>query len=452
MRTLILDSVVKIGETITINGWVKIRRDHGKLIFLDIADRSARVQVVVNKKVSEEAYLAAREINPEDAVELTGKVNQRPETAINKNLPTGTVEIEAISLRSLAKAQTLPFDMGGKELQLELPTLLDHRPITLKHETIQAIFKVQERVVEGFRIAAKKLDCMEVFPPTIAPVASEGGADVFKLNYYDHDAFLAQSPQLYKQILVGAFERVYMISHAYRAEPSVTTRHLSELVQIDVEMGFITFDELLDALEFIGTEIVVYTVQKSERELQIYNIEKPRVAKKIPRLTLREAQQIISKRTGKDLSAEQDLNPEDEKEICKWALKEHDCDFVTITHFPTKKKPFYTHPDPKDSQYSLSYDLLFRGIEISSGSQRIHEYDMLVKIITERGMDVNKFSMYLDSFKFGMPPEGGFSFGIERLTMKLLGLSNIREASLFPRDMERIDERLSKTSEKNSHD
>ncbi len=450
MRTLILDTVINIGKEITIQGWVKIRRDHGKLIFLDIVDRSARVQVVVNKKVSETAYLAAQQLHPEDAIELTGKVNERPANAVNKELATGTVELEATKITCLASAQTLPFDMGSKELNLELPTLLDHRPITLKHEKIQAIFKVQERLIEEFRSAAKKLDCLEVFPPTIAPAASEGGADVFKVNYYDHDAFLAQSPQLYKQILVGAFERVYMISHAYRAEPSVTTRHLSELVQIDVELGFVTFSELLDALEFVGTSILMKTAERSEKELKVYGMEKPHLSNKVPRLTLREAQTMIKKRTGRDVSHEQDLNPEDEKEICLWSREEHDSDFVTITHFPTRKKPFYTHPDPEDPTYSLSYDLLFRGIEISSGSQRIHNYDMLIKALHDRGIDPTKLTLYLDSFKYGMPPEGGFSFGIERLTMKLLGLSNIREASLFPRDMERVDERLSKFSHKNS--
>jgi nondiscriminating aspartyl-tRNA synthetase len=230
----------------------------------------------------------------------------------------------------------------------------------------------------------------------------------------------------------------------YRAEPSVTTRHLSEVVQMDCEFAFIdSFDQLLDALEFVGTSMISHAAKTCSYELSLLGIPEPKIPTKVPRLTLREAQAIVTQRTGRDLSQEKDLNPEDEREICAWAVEQHDSDFVTITHYPTKKRAFYTMPDPADPEYSLSYDLLFRGIEISSGSQRIHEYDRLVEAIKGRGMNPADFSMYLSSFQYGMPPEGGFSFGLERVTMKLLELSNVREASLFPRDMERVDVRLS---------
>lgn len=443
-RVLMKDTLRQVGDVVTIQGWVATRRDHGKLMFLDVRDRSGILQIVVNPQVSEEAYKEAQKLRAEFVVSITGVVNKRPERLINPHIETGTVELEAQEVVILSEAETLPFDMGVETLNLELPTLLDYRSLTLRHPKIQAIFKIQESIIEHFREAAKKLDCTEIFVPTLVASATEGGADVFKVDYYDKKAFLAQSPQLYKQIMVGVFERVYTVSHAYRAEPSVTTRHLSELVQIDIEIGFINkFSELLDALEFVGTYMLVQTAKTCSRELALFGVEPPLVPTKVPRLKLREAQEIIKERTGRDLSHEQDLNPEDEREICAWAKEKHKSDFVTITHFPTMKKPFYTHPDPEDPEYSLSYDLLFRGMEISSGSRRVNDYKMLLDTLKDRGIDPAGFGLYLQAFKYGIPPEGGFSFGIERLTWKLLEMPNIREASLFPRDMERVDERFS---------
>lgn len=441
-RTLISETPTKAGEDVLISGWVKTRRDHGKLIFLDIRDRSGMVQVVVNPRVSEEAYKTATELRPEFAVELSGKVNKRPENAINKEIITGEIEIEAKEITILSGAETLPFDLGMVQLNLELPTLLDYRTITLRHAHVLFIFQVQAAIALGFRKAAESLGCTEIFVPTIAASSTEGGTEVFKVDYYDHKAFLTQSPQLYKQMLVPVFERVYTISHAYRAEPSVTTRHLSEIVQMDCEFGFVDFPMLLDYFELIGTETLHFAQEQCKKEFNHFDVEKISFGK-IPRLTLREAQEIIFKETGRDSRSEKDLAPVDEIDICKWALKNHQSDFVTITHFPTKAKPFYTHPDPENPEYSLSYDLLFRGTEIMSGSQRVNDYEQLVNAIKERGMNPDSFNMYLQAFKYGMPPEGGFSFGLERLTMKLLNLKNIREASLFPRDMERVDERLS---------
>ncbi len=440
-RTLVADTVKFVGKEIKINGWVRTRRDHGKLIFLDIRDRSGVMQVVVNPKVSKDAYETAQTLRPEFAVEVLGKVNKRPEGTINKDLPTGEIEIEASNITVLSKAQTLPFDMGGEDLKLELPTLLDHRSLTLRHPKIETIFKVQAEVLEGFRKAAETLGCTEIVTPTIVASATEGGAELFEVEYYDHKAYLSQSPQLYKQMMVPVFERVWTISHAYRAEPSVTTRHLSETTQLDCEFGFVTFEELLDLLERVAVEMLRHVEDTcSYVERNEYG--------KIPRLTLREAQEIIYKEFGRDNRREKDLNPQDEIDICNYAQDKYKSDLVTITHFPSKAKPFYIMPDPKNPEYSLSYDLLFRGVEILSGGQRVHDYGELTKAIKDRGMKPKNFQMYLMAFRYGMPPEGGFSFGLERITMKLLGLSNIREASLFPRDMERVDERLN-TNDKN---
>lgn len=442
-RTLAKDAINKISKQVFLKGWIKTRRDHGKLIFLDLYDRSGLVQMIVNPKVSNYAYNIAQEIKTEFVVEVVGKVNKRPTNAVNKNLKTGTVEIEISKINILSKAEALPFDMGGEDLILELPTLLDHRPLTLRHLKIKSIFEVQEAIAQSFREAAQRLDCTEIFVPTISASATEGGADVFSINYYDHKAYLTQSPQLYKQMMVPVFERVFTIAKAYRAEPSVTTRHLCEVTQMDCEFGFSDFEMLLDLLEDVGRQTLNGAIEKSQDLLKLFNIEKPKIDAKIPRLTLREAQEIIFKEKGRNNRNEADLSPQDEIDLGEWVGQEFGSDLITITHFPTKKRAFYTMPDPKNKEFSLSYDLLFKGSEIASGSQRINDYSMLVKTIKERRLDPKNFGMYLMAFKYGMPQEGGFSFGLERMTMKLLNLPNIREASLYPRDMERVDERFS---------
>lgn len=435
-RTLIKDTVSSVGQEVRLKGWVDTKRDHGKLTFIDLRDRTGIVQCVGFQKMSD--------LTVESSVEIIGVVKKRPEKMINPDLATGTVEIDVKEYNVLSQSEVLPFDMGQQTLNLELPTLLDHRSLTLKHKKIQTIFKIQAAIADAFRAAARELNCTEIFIPTIAAGATEGGAEVFQVDYFGHKAFMTQSPQLYKQIMVGVLERVYTIAKAYRAEPSVTTRHLTEATQMDIEIAFIeSFDELLDALEFVGTFMIKNTATDYADVLKEFGVEQPLVPTKIPRLTLREAQKIVTERTGRDLSKENDLNPEDEQEICIWAKEKHKSDFVTITHFPTKKRAFYTHPDPKDPEYSLSYDLLFRGLEILSGSQRINNYQQLIDAMKKKGVNPDNFRMYLMAFKYGMPQEGGFSFGLERLTMKLLELHNVREASLFPRDMERIDERLS---------
>lgn len=435
-RTLIGDTVKKVGEKVKIAGFVHVVRAHGKIAFADITDRTGVLQVVGEAEVAN--------LKPQYAVEIEGTVNARPEKMINDKIETGKVELYADKVTVLAKAEEMPFDMGGEELNLELPTLLDNRTLSLRHPKIKKIFKVQAEVLSGFRKASEELGCTEISVPTISASSTEGGAEVFTVDYYGHKVFLTQSPQLYKQMLVPSLERVFVITKVYRAEPSVTTRHISECTQMDCEIGFASFNELLDAMEFVGAKTLENVEKKCVKILEDYKVPKLQISKQIPRLKMREAQEIIFKRTGVDHRTEKDLDPEDEKEISKWALEEKESDLVTITHYPTKKRAFYTMPDPADSEYSLSYDLLFRGLEIMSGSQRVNDYKELIEAIRERGMDPSNFEMYLQTFKYGMPPEGGFSFGLERITMKLLNLSNVREASLFPRDMERVDFRFSR--------
>lgn len=434
-RTLITDCIGKIDEQVEICGWVWVRRDHGKVVFLDVLDKTGIIQVVITGNVDVD-------LRAQYVVCVRGKVIKRPENLINLNVSTGSIEIQAENIKVLSKADELPFDLSVPELNLQLPTLLDYRPLTLRYPKVKSIFQVQATLLQGFRATAEGLGCTEIVVPTIAASSTEGGAEVFRVDYYEYKGFLTQSPQLYKQMMVPIFERVYTISKAYRAEPSVTTRHLSEATQLDCEFGFVDFNELLDLLEQVALGMIGIAISRCENILKSFSVEKP-VLGKIPRLTLKEAQEIVFKEFGRDNRKEVDLTPLDEVDICQWAKKTHRSDLVTITHFPTSKRAFYTMPDPKDSIYSLSYDILFRGLEIASGSQRINDYNQLVNAIENKGMDPENFKMYLQAFKYGMPPEGGFSFGLERVTMLLLELSNVREASLYPRDMERVDIRLS---------
>ncbi|MDO8498886.1 MAG: aspartate--tRNA(Asn) ligase [bacterium] len=436
-RTLILDCNQKVGEKVKICGWVQVRRDHGKIIFLDILDRSGVIQVVATPDV-------AGSLHPQDVVCIQGVVNKRPEKLVNPNLETGLVELQAEKIEVLSKAEELPFDMGSKELDLQLPTLLDYRSLTLRHPKVREIFKIQEVVIDAFREALKKKEFTEFQSPVIIPQTAEGGAEVFEVKYFDQKAYLAQSPQFYKQILVGVFERVFTVNKTLRAEPSVTTRHLTEVTTLDGEFGFIdSWEEVIEMVEYV----IKYILSRVEKEcgdiLKTFNASIPKVSEKLPRIKLREAQEIIFKRTGRDNRKEPDLEPEDEREISRWALEEHGSELVFITHYPVSKRPFYTYEDPDDLGYTLSFDLIGRGTEWLTGGQRINTYDVLVEKAKDRGVDLKKSELYLQAFKYGLPPEGGFSFGSERIVMHILGLSNIREASLFPRDMERVDVRLS---------
>lgn len=436
-RTLITDLLSLVGKKILIAGYVQTKRDHGKITFVDVVDRSGTVQVVGSND-------NFRQLSPYDVVEIEGNVNNRPESMANEKIPTGKIEIKAEKLQTLSKAQELPFDMNMQTLDLELPTLLDFRGLTLRHNKIKAIFKVQEAVIDEFRQSLKRRDFTEFQSPVIIPQGAEGGAEVFEVKYFDYKAYLAQSPQFYKQILVPVFERVFTVNKTLRAEPSVTTRHLTEVTTLDAEFGYIdSWQELMDMAEDVIKDIFKRVEKDCTRELELLEATIPKVPAKIPRIKLAEAQQIIFERTKRDSRKEVDLAPEDEREICKWSLDEHKSDLIFITHYPTSKRPFYTHEDPEDPKHTLSFDLLGRGTEWLTGGQRINDLDTLIKKAKERNVDLAKSELYLQAFKYGMPPEGGFSFGSERITMHILNLKNVREASLFPRDMERVDVRLS---------
>jgi nondiscriminating aspartyl-tRNA synthetase len=432
-----------IGNEIRLQGWIRIRRDHGKLIFLDLRDKDGIIQIVVNPSVSEEAYKVAQDIKPEYAVEVIGKVNRRPGGSANKDLDSGDVEIEATGIKVEAEAQTLPFDMGGEDLNLELPTLLDHRALGLRHPKIQAIFKVQAVIIDSFREFFKKEGFMEFQAPSIVPAVAEGGAQVFEVDYFGNKTYLSQSPQLYKQIVMSAFERVFSVNKIFRAEPSVTTRHLTEVVSLDAEMAFInSWEDVKDMAEQVVRFILGRLEKECKKELEMYKVSIPVMIEKTPFLSLREAQEKIFKHSGRDVRKEKDLNPEDEREICAIIKEETGSDFVFVYGYPTKNKPFYVYPNPKDPDYNEGMDLLCKGIEWLSGGRRVNDYKQLMEHVSEWKMDPAKIEMFLEAFRYGVPPEGGFAFGAERMTMQVLDLQNVRQASMFPRDMERVDERL----------
>lgn len=434
-RTLITNTVDKIGEKVRLEGWANTIRDHGKITFVDLRDRSGVVQCVgVNLE----------RVSPESVIEIIGTVAKRPEKLVNEKIKTGGVEIQIESLKLISPAAELPFDMGTEDLNLDLPTLLDYRSLTLRHKKQQAIFKLQAVVINAFREALTKKDFTEFQAPSIISAVPEGGAEVFKVKYFDHEAYLSQSPQLYKSLLVGIFERVFSVNKVFRAEPSVTTRHLTEVTSLDAEFGFIdSWKEVLDMEEYVVRYIFNEVENKCSEELTLFGATVPKLSEKIPLLKLREAQEIIFKRTGRDVRDEKDLAPEDEREICKWSLEEKGSDLIFVSHFITKKKPFYVYPDPEDPTYAYSVDLLGRGVEWSSGGQRLNNYEDIVKNVHEWGLKEEDIALYLQSFRYGVPTLGGFALGAERVTMHILGLKNVREASMFPRDMERIDLRLS---------
>jgi nondiscriminating aspartyl-tRNA synthetase len=436
-RTLIGELGKHIGETVSISGWVDVRRDQGKMVFFDFRDRSGMVQGVTLPQSP--ALEAAKEMKNEYVVSVSGIVNKRPEKNVQAGKLNGDIELEVTGIEMLSPAQELPFD---KDTDLNIDTRFDYRPYTMRSQRDRDIFTVQATILNAYRNSLRNQGLTEFVAPALVGGDAEGGSAVFKVGYYyDQTAYLATSPQLYKQIMVGAFERVFTIAKIFRAEKSATTRHLSELTQMDFEMGFIKDEfDVMAVLEQTVRDTVQEVGEKHAAEFARLGAEVPHLGKKFPILTLAEAHATLG------VPPEDDMTPEHERDICAWALKEHDSDFVFITKFPTAARAFYTMGDSKGP--SRGFDLLFRGLEINSGAQRIHSYEDMVARIEERGMDPKKFAFYLQAFKYGMPPHGGCSTGLERFTGRMLNLGNVKEASAFPRDMNRIDILLSGNEEK----
>ncbi len=441
-RIYIKDLKDHIGEEVMIAGWVDVRRDQGKMVFFDMRDMTGKVQCVVLPNHAE-AIEQAKEVRLEWVLKMKGVVNKRPERNVKAGVLNGDIELEVLGIEILSQAAPLPFDMSLDGYNLDLTTELDHRALVLRQPKVQAVFKVQETVIDSFREFMKKNMFFEFQAPAITPATAEGGAEVFQIDYFDKKAYLTQSPQLYKQIVMSAFERAFSVNKVFRAEPSSTTRHLTEIVSLDAEMAFIdSWTDVRDMAEETVRYILKQVAEKNAEHLKILGATLPVMIEKTPTMSLREVQDKIFEKKGRDVRGEKDTNPQDEREICEIIKEETGSDFVFIYGYPTRKKPFYVYPNPDEPEYNEGMDLICRGVEWLSGGRRINEYEQLMKHVELWNMDPGKVKMFLEAFKYGVPPEGGFALGAERITMQLLELKNVREASMFPRDMNRIDEKL----------
>jgi len=435
-RIPIAETPAHVGEEILIRGWVDIRRDHGKLVFLDVRDRSGKVQLVVLP--GSDAISSVSDVRNEYAVEIVGLVKDRPERMRNPELPTGGIEIEAKTLRVLGKPLVeLPIDVSRPELDVNLDTLLNHRTLSLRNVKVRAIFVIYSEMLRSYDEAMRAEGFVEIKTPKILGSATEGGANFFKIKYFDRDAFLAQSPQFYKQAAMSAFERVFEVGTVFRAEPHFTTRHVNEYTGLDAEMGFIDgMEDIMDELERTMKHIFRNIGEACVTELSLYGESVPDDVA-IPRIRLLEAEKILRAEYGKELE-NHDIDGEGERMICEYVKKTFGSDLVFLTHYPTALRPFYSMPSPEDPASTETFDLLFRGVEIASGGQRIHEADRLTENIRAFGFDPDDFKDYVDIFRYGAPPHGGWGLGSERIVQKILGLGSIKEAVLYPRDVKRL--------------
>lgn len=413
-------------KNVLVRGWVHKITDLSHVVFIKLRDKSGIIQLVCDKE-------QIKDLRLESAIEVVGKVCD------NEKAP-GKIEVivEEIKIVGNTYYDKLPFEINSFKNKAALETQLDHRTISLRRPEIRAIFKVQSEIETAFRDYLKERNFEQIHTAKIIDSSTEGGSEMFTVNYFDRRSFLAQSPQFYKQMMVGAgFERVFEIGHAYRAELHNTWRHLNEYVSLDVEMGFIKDEfELMDLEEGFINYLFSHLNKVCKKELDMYKID---LSKKvsIPRITLQQAHEILLNEYNKK-SPIGNIDAEGEVLISKYVKEKYDCDFVFLTKYPVSKRPMYTMPDDDNKELTKSFDLIYDGLEITTGGQRINDYKMLKDNIIKFGLNPDDFDFYLESFKYGMPPHGGFAIGLERLTMKILKLTNIREATLIPRDMKRL--------------
>lgn len=422
-----------VGQNVMVRGWLNNTRAFGKLAFLILRDRSGLIQVVIEDKQESQKILG---LQPGSILRIQGTASASKEANIGVEIihPKITVENPI--------TEVPPIEYYKPQIHSDLEFVLDNRPMALRNRELQAVFRIQGEIAHAYRLYMHdKVDASEYFAPNIIGASSEGGAEFFNVDYFGYTATLAQSSQLYKQMMVGVNERVFALMPFFRAEPSQTSRHLSEGKQFEFEMGFFEdWREILDIQEGAVKYIVSHLKERSKSDLQALGDTlitcPPNVP--FPRLTFAEAQEIYFQRTGIDERKEPDLNPAAERELCAWAAEKHGTDLVFIIDWKKEKRPFYAYPKEEDPNLTNTFDLLCAGTEITSGGQRRHTYESMLEGLKMKGMDPANFQDYLSIFKYGMPPHGGFGMGLERLTMTLLKLKNIREASLFPSDTKRI--------------
>src|SRR5438477_1452099 len=424
MRVLSSELSAHAGERVTMAGWLHAKRELGSVTFVGLRDRAGMAQVVVEPPF---------ELSAETVVEVEGVV-------VAAEQAPGGVELHEPSFRVLAEpAEPPPLELRRPELKESLPVLLDHAPLAWRHPRERAKLEVLAASVAGFRRTLDGLGFTEICTPKIVASATESGANVFRLDYFGRPAYLAQSPQFYKQDLVGVFERVFEVGPVFRAEPHDTTRHINEYVSLDAEFGFIENHFTVMALLREVIAGILTTLNEQYRpELELLHLQMPAVPQEIPHIFFADAQELIFRRYATDVRGEPDLSPQDERWLGEWAQQEFGSDFLFVTGYPMRKRPFYTHPDPARPDYSNSFDLLFRGTELVTGGQRLHLYQDYLAALEAARLPSEPFESYLEAFRYGMPPHGGFAIGLERLLMQLTGVPNIRLTTTFPRDLTRL--------------
>jgi nondiscriminating aspartyl-tRNA synthetase len=418
-----------VGERVKLAGWIHTIRALGRANFLLLRDATGLTQVFLTK--AEMAQLEG--LLPESVIEVEGTVAATAQAPGGHELNTPQVRVLS------AVSEGLPFPINKPELEPQLDTFLNYAPLGLRHPTKQAIFRIAAGVVTGFRQTLRGLGFTEIATPKIVASATEGGANVFGIDYFGRKAYLAQSPQFYKQMMVGVFERVFEVGPVFRAEPHATIRHTNEFVSLDAEMGFIDdHHDVMKAVTAVVHGILDALASQCASELALLDVALPRAPDELPAIHFADAQALILDRYGEDCRGEPDLAPQHERWLGEWAQETHDSDFLFVTGYPMSKRPFYTHPDPDNPTYSNSFDLLFRGMEMITGGQRLHLYEDYLAALSRNDLPPEPFEGYLQAFRYGMPPHGGFAIGMERVVMQLVGAQNLRETTLFPRDLHRL--------------
>ncbi|NMC67524.1 MAG: aspartate--tRNA(Asn) ligase [Spirochaetales bacterium] len=420
------------GKEISIKGAIHRLRILPNVTFCILRLERTLIQVVAEQQYDLSAFLEG------DFVEVTGLVRAsklNDKAILNKNYEISLTKINLIH----RPKEVPPFEINKKELNIKPDLEFDMRQISLRHPKKRAIFKISETIANSFASFLETNNFTRIFSPKIVFAGAEGGANIFKIQYFDRVAYLAQSPQFYKQYGVGIFGKVYDIGPVFRAEKHNTTRHVNEYISLDFEMGFISSFEDIMALETAYLKFMIEQLkEKNNFELELLEITLPEITDSIPSIKLKEAHEIFFKIQKIDYRNEPDLSPDEEKFLTQWSKKEYNSEFLFVTHFPTNKRPFYTMDDPSNPGETLSFDLLFRGLEITTGGQRIHDYDMQYNKLISFGMNPEDFESFLTLHKYGVPPHGGLAIGLERLTARICNIENIKEASMYPRDINRI--------------
>ena len=417
-------------QEVCVTGAVHTVRDMGTVAFIILRKRDGLLQCVYEES---EAQFSIKDVREADTVKAWGI------PAASEKAPGG-VEIRSRRITVLSRAAApLPIPIAKAKMNVSLETSLDLRPISLRNIRERARFRIQEGVVRGFREYLREQGFTEIHTPKIGARGAEGGANIFRLDYFHRPAVLAQSPQFYKQMMVGVFDRVFETAPVFRAEKHNTKRHLNEYTSLDLEMGYIDgFEDVMAMETGVLGRIMEILKRDYDRELSLLGITLPDVSR-IPCVRFDEAKRLASEKYGRPIRSPYDLEPEEEALIGRYFQEEYGSDFVFVTHYPGKKRPFYAMDDPADPRYTLSFDCLYRGMEITTGGQRIHDYQMLLEKLERRGMSTEGMEHYLAAFRYGLPPHGGLGIGLERLTMQLVGDDNVRRTTLFPRDMGRLE-------------